>query len=398
MKSLARVVIENATYENVGEVIPKVLRHFAIDWNGKRVLVKPNMLGHFNFDENSGSTTHPAVVTAVVKALRNRGAQVIVGDNPALAGLQENIRCARRSGIFEASEGAFKNISDEPLPMDMKSRLLDRILISKDVLDVDVVVNLPRFKTHIFTTISGGVKNMFGIVIGGEKPKIHLKAPNNLAFSEALVDIYQIRPPELTIMDAIVGMEGNGPSTSGRLRPIGKVLASDNSVSLDAVMCHMMGVRPDRVTYLRVAAERNLGEMDPARLDLMGKLEVLPNYKMPIGFIANSQFGMTVNRWLTGIWVKNKIHVDNKRCEKCYNCVRACPPKAMQVRAKKDFPVVDHDACILCYCCVEVCPERALEVKGFSTWLDRWRGQDKEPAAVRRKTEAKAPEVSDSTR
>ena len=103
---MARVVIEDATYENVGGVIPKVLERFPIDWNGKRVLVKPNMLGHFNFDENSGSTTHPAVVHAVVKALRNKGAHVIVGDNPALAGLQENQRCARRSGILEASDGA----------------------------------------------------------------------------------------------------------------------------------------------------------------------------------------------------------------------------------------------------------------------------------------------------
>ena len=79
---MARVVIEDATYENVERVIPKVLERFSIDWDGKRVLVKPNMLGHFNFNENSGSTTHPAVVYAVVKALRNKGAHVIVGDNP----------------------------------------------------------------------------------------------------------------------------------------------------------------------------------------------------------------------------------------------------------------------------------------------------------------------------
>jgi uncharacterized protein (DUF362 family)/NAD-dependent dihydropyrimidine dehydrogenase PreA subunit len=379
---MARVLIEDATYENVGGVIPKVLERFSIDWNGKRVLVKPNMLGHFNFNENSGSTTHPAVVHAVVKALRNKGAHVIVGDNPALSGLQENQRCARRSGILEASDGAYKNISDETVEVEMKARLLDHVLISKDVLEVDYMVSLPRFKTHIFTTISGAVKNSFGIVLGGEKPKVHLKAPNNMAFSEALVDIFQIRPPELTIMDGIIGMEGNGPSTSGTLRPIGKILASDNAVSLDAVVCHMMGIKPERVNYMKTALERNLGEMDPYQMDLIGKLEVLPRFKMPIGFIANSRFGMVINRWLTGIWVQNKVKVNNEVCKKCYNCVKVCPPKAMQVRQKKASPAVDQDICILCYCCVEICPENALEVKGFSSFLDRWRGQDKAPAIV----------------
>ena len=376
---MPRVVIQEAEYETVEQVIPQILKRFAIDWNDKKVLVKPNMLGHFNFNENSGSTTSPQVVRAVVKALRDRGARVVVGDNPALAGLKENERCARRSGILEASDGAYQDISAETVEVQMHARLLDHILISREVLDADVVVNLPRFKTHIFTTISGAIKNCFGFALGGEKPKVHLKAPNNVAFSEALVDIYQIRPPELTIMDAIIGMEGNGPSTSGKLRHIGKILASDNAVSLDAVMCHMMGIPPLRVNYMKTAAERNLGPLDPRDLDLIGKLEVLPGFKLPFGFIANTRAGMVINKWLTGIWVKNKVQVNVKRCKKCYNCVKVCPPKAMHVPQKKDFPRVDEDLCILCYCCVEICPECALEVKGFSSWLDRWRGQDKEP-------------------
>lgn len=382
---MSRVVIQDAEYDNVEQVMPKILDRFSMDFNGKKVLVKPNMLGHFNFNENSGSTTSPPVVHAVVKALRNKGAEVIVGDNPALAGLKENLRCARRSGILEASDGAYKDISAETVEVKMNARLLDHVLISKDVMDADVVVNLPRFKTHIFTTISGGVKNCFGIVLGGEKPKVHLKAPNNEAFSEALVDIYQIRPPELTIMDAIIGMEGNGPSTSGKLRPIGKIIASDNSVSLDAVMCHMMGIQPLRVNYMKTAAERNLGEMDPYRMDLIGNLEVLPRFKKPFGFIASSRFGMVINKWLTGIWVQNTVKVDNSVCKKCYNCVKVCPPKAMHVAQKKDFPQVNHDDCILCYCCLEICPESALSVKGFSTVLDRWRGQDKEVNMVKPK-------------
>ncbi len=372
---MSKVVIEDATYENVGEVMPRVIEQFRMDWNGRRVLVKPNMLGHFNFNENSGSTTHPAVVNALVNALRNRGADVIVGDNPALQGFKENLRCARRSGILEASDGAYKNISEESVEVKMdSSRLIDKLLVSKDVMDVDILINVPRFKTHIFTTLSGSVKNMFGIVVGGDKPKVHMNAPNNEAFSEALVDIYQIRPPELTIMDGIVGMEGNGPSTSGELRFIGKVLASDNAVSLDAVMCHMMGIAPDKVHYMKTAIERNLGEVDPYGMEIIGDLEVLKNFKMPFSFIANTRLGMIINKWLTGVWIQNKVVVNNKTCKKCYKCMEVCPPEAMKMLNKKDFPKVDQDTCIKCYCCTEVCPECAIEVRGFSTWLQRWRG------------------------
>jgi len=380
---MSRVVIQDADYDNVIDVMPKVIDNFSIDWKDKRVLVKPNMLGHFNFDENSGSTTHPAVVRAIVKALRNKGADVIVGDNPALQGLKENERCARRSGILEASDGAYKNISDDTVEVKVKdSKLLDKLIVSKDIMNVDYVVNAPRFKTHIFTTLSGAVKNCFGYVVGGDKPKVHMNAPNNESFSEALVDIYQIRPPELTIMDGIIGMEGNGPSTSGKLRYIGKILASDNAVSLDAVMCHMMGLPPERVHYMRTAIERNLGEIDPYKMEMIGELTVLPKFKLPFGFIANTRIGMTINRWLTGIWIQNKVVVENDLCKKCYKCTEVCPPEAMEVPEKKAYPLVNQDTCIKCYCCTEVCPESAIQVKGFSTWLQRWRGEDKEDQTV----------------
>lgn len=375
---MARVVIEDATYQDVGEVMPGVIDRFGIDWQDKRVLVKPNMLGHFNFDENSGSTTHPAVVAAIVKALRGKGADVIVGDNPALQGLKENQRCARRSGILEASDGAYQDISEKTTEIKVRnSRLLDRIIISRDVLEVDYVVNAPRFKTHIFTTLSGAVKNCFGYVVGGEKPKVHMNAPNNEAFAEALVDIYQLRPPELTIMDGIIGMEGNGPSTSGRLRWIGKIMAADNAVSMDAVMCHMMGLAPERVHYMKTAIERGLGETDPHRMELIGSLEVLPRFKLPFGFIANTRIGMHINKWLTGIWIQNKVVVENKLCKKCYKCTEVCPPEAMEIPEKKAWPRVNQDRCIRCYCCTEVCPESAIQVRGFSTWLQSWRGEDK---------------------
>jgi len=168
---MSKVVIAQASDETASEVISGMVGRFNIDWQGMKVLVKPNMLGHFNFDENSGATTHPAVIQAVVRTLGNQGATVVVGDNPALQGLKENQRCARRSGILEASEGTYLDISEDKVEMSVNhSSLLDRIVVSREVMDADYVVYVPRFKTHIFTTISGAVKNMFGIVVGGDKP------------------------------------------------------------------------------------------------------------------------------------------------------------------------------------------------------------------------------------
>ena len=91
---------------------------------------------------------------------------------------------------------------------------------------------------------------------------------------------------------------------------------------------------------------------------------------------------MTINKWLTGIWIQNKVVVETVLCKKCYKCTEVCPPEAMEVPEKKAYPMVNQDTCIRCYCCTEVCPESAIQVKGFSTWLQKWRGEDKEDPHV----------------
>jgi ferredoxin len=104
---------------------------------------------------------------------------------------------------------------------------------------------------------------------------------------------------------------------------------------------------------MRTAIERNLGEIDPYKMEMIGELVVLPKFKLPFGFIANTRIGMTINRWLTGIWIQNKVVVENELCKKCYKCTEVCPPEAMEVPEKKAYPLVNQDTCIKCYCCTE---------------------------------------------
>ncbi len=353
------VLILDAEYARMEEVAERILQAYPLSWKGKRVLIKPNILGPSV--PAKGITTHPALIRALVQSLKKREAICLVGDNPGLLGYAANERCARISGIFEAADGCFVNFAKETVQVAVKSRFIEKLVVSKPVLEADLVINVPKFKTHIQTKITGAVKNMFGILVGAEKARVHLSAARPEYFSEALVDIYQIRIPDLTIMDAVVGMEGNGPS-SNDLRAIGKILAGRNGVSVDGLMAAMMGVAPDKVDSLRIAFQRGLGEVDPAKMEIQGTWSSLKKYKMPLTFVSKGWIGSAVNKLLYRPLVKPRLHVRAERCNQCGVCVQHCPAQALTM-AK--VPLLDVEKCISCYCCYELCSNQAVELTGL---------------------------------
>ena len=356
------ILVMEAEYPRMDGVVENILDTFPLPWKGKRVLIKPNMLGPY--PPEKGVTTHPSLIRSLVKALRRREATCLVGDNPGLNGYAANERCARISGILEAAEGAYVNLARESVQVSGKSPLVDKLVVSKAVLEADFLVNVPKFKTHVQTRITGAVKNMFGILVGAEKARVHLSVPRPRQFSEALVDIYQIRVPDLTLMDAVVGMEGNGPS--GRdLRPVGKVLASLNGVSLDGLMAAMMGFPTKSVDYLDIAGERGLGEIDPARMEIQGSWETLPGFRSPLPFISRGWFGTWVNRLLYRPLVKPRLKVRGDLCTQCGVCLEHCPVQAL---SPGKVPHLDEKKCISCYCCYELCPHQAMEL---TSWMRR---------------------------
>ncbi len=353
------VLVLDAEYARMEEVVEKILYAFPLPWKGKRVVIKPNILGPSV--PAKGITTHPALIRALVQSLKKQEAICLVGDNPGLLGYAANERCARISGIFEAADGCFVNFAKETVQVAVKSRFIEKLVVSKPVLEADLVINVPKFKTHIQTKITGAVKNMFGILVGAEKARVHLSAARPEYFSEALVDIYQIRIPDLTIMDAVVGMEGNGPS-SNDLRAIGKILAGRNGVSVDGLMAAMMGVGPDKVDSLRIAFQRGLGEVDPAKMEIQGTWSSLKKYKMPLTFVSKGWIGSAVNKLLYRPLVKPRLHVRAERCNQCGVCVQHCPTQALTM-AK--VPLLDVEKCISCYCCYELCSNQAVELTGL---------------------------------
>jgi len=359
------VLVVDAHYSQMEKVVENIFQAFPLSFGGKKVVIKPNILGPYPAEK--GITTHPSLVHALVAALKKRGASCIVGDNPGMSGYAANERCARIAGIFDAADGCFVNFAQETVQVEVKSRLLKKLVVSKPVLDADIVINVPKFKTHLQTQITGAVKNMFGILVGAEKARVHLSAPRPEDFSEALVDIYQMRVPDLTVMDAIVGMEGNGPSSKD-LRPIGKVLASENGVSLDALMAAMMGLTPQSIDYLRTASQRGLGEIEVAKIDIQGDWSPLTKFKMPLTFVSRGLLGTIVNRLIYRPLIKPRLRVNPSLCTQCDICVQHCPAQALTM---KDIPYLDKKKCIACYCCYELCSSQAIELTGLMRWATR---------------------------
>ena len=364
-RTTAKVSIHKADYQVIADVIPEVFAEFPLPWQGKRILIKPNMLGPFPV--NKGVTTHPALIKAVVEYLQSQNpAEIIVGDNPGAMGYGENERCAHQTGILEGAQGYYRNLSKNTIKREVKSTFVKSLVISREVLESDIVINLPKFKTHLQTRITGAVKNMYGILVGGEKARLHTIATDPEDFSRAVVEVYRIRVPELTIMDAVVGMEGNGPS-NGHLRNINRILASDNGVALDAVMAYMMGVAPQEIKYLQIAQTEGLGEIDLDKIEIKGPLEQIKGFKMPMSFGSRGLLGTMINKYFYSSLAKPHLKVKEKQCELCQVCLQSCPVGALEL---KKYPSVRRDLCISCYCCYELCPQSAIDFTGWQKFIN----------------------------
>ena len=352
-----KAVVCNASYED-GErlegIVADLFDAFGFDVQDRSVLIKPNILGPFEMER--GITTHPAVVAAVVAEVQRRGGRAMVGDNPGIYGAGANLRCAMACGIHEACADVFVNLSERPVAVETPSKYTDRFMTSEQILEADLVISLAKFKTHVLTVLTGAVKNTYGYLVGGQKAALHSAARSNEEFHEAVVDVYGIRPPDLAIIDGIVAMEGMGPS-SDKLRDAGKLIGSDNCVVADAVMARMMGVPPQGIPQLNVAAERGLGENDPRAIDVDGDFEVLPRFRMP-AHIFRGRLATMLGRMYTGVFVKRPV-LRQEKCAQCGLCVEACPVDAISL---DPYPVFDREKCFACFCCQEYCKHNAIEV------------------------------------
>ena len=333
---MSKVMINPATYGSVSQSVDRAFELFPLEFKGKKIFIKPNVLRASEADE--GIVTHPAMLRAVVEKVETMGpASIVVGDNPGIFSYGANEESFRKTGLMEAAKGYYQNIGNDSMKVDFNPDFIPSVSLSRIVLDADIIISLPKFKTHGLTVITGAIKNCYGFLPGAQKAKLHKVAGTQERFNEMIVDVFRLRIPDLFIVDAVVGMEGNGPA-SPDLRNIGLILASDNAVALDAIIAVMMGCEPGRLRFLQKAREVGLGDYELCTIEIIGELKRLPHFKLPpLGGEANLHNeniqDMLHNRTLLRPWA------DPGLCTGCGSCIDQCPVSALSMGDR--LPQVD---------------------------------------------------------
>jgi uncharacterized protein (DUF362 family)/Pyruvate/2-oxoacid:ferredoxin oxidoreductase delta subunit len=351
--------------------------------SGDRVLIKPNLLKAKS--PESAVTTHPEVVRAVIRLVRECGGRPMVGDSPGMGDLK---KVAEKAGILEVliEEGAELTELIDVVQVKNTGRF-QRFEVSRLAYEADVIINLPKLKTHGMTTLTGAVKNLFGCIPGKRKVQWHFNTGvNHGLFMRMLVELYALLDPQLTIMDAVIGMEGNGPG-SGDPRWIGAILASRDGVALDIVAGKMVGVPPEKLPIIKAAAAAGIGATELDRIRILGEaleLVAVSQYRLP----PPTHLEWQIPEWARG-YLKNaftaKPLINHAQCIQCGICQGHCPQKAIQSAGK--HLQIRYRECIRCFCCQEFCPRGAITVgRG---WMLALLPRQKENRERRRKTDKK---------
>lgn len=317
---------------------------------GARVLIKPNLLSPATPDD--AVLTHPLVVKAVIEYVLDKGASVQLSDSPAIGSFEKILRV---SGIRDAIRGL--DVVCKPFEDSIRvdiGKPFDRIEMAEDAVNADLVINLPKLKTHSHMLLTLAVKNMFGTIVGFRKPEWHMRAGvDRDMFARLLVRIHERVRPAFAVLDGILAMEGEGPGKSGVPRQLGVLMGSRQGPAIDETVCRMIGFDPLLLPTHKAAQE--FGLVDPSiRTD--GRLPQVPHFRLPE--VTPLIYGPRAFQGFVRRHLVQRPVVDPGRCKMCGECWEICPAKAITAREKAlSF---DYNRCIRCYCCIEVCPHSAL--------------------------------------
>ncbi len=343
---------------------------------GEKIVLKVNLLRPAKPEE--AVTTHPSVVAAVARLVSQAGAAAVIADSPGsgyrydrktlektyrMSGMED---AAAESGAQLNFDTGFRSIS---FP---EGRLIKRFEVLSPVLEADGVFNICKMKTHLFMHMTGAVKNNFGVIPGLSKPGYHAKLHDTEHFANMLLDLAQCVRPRVSVMDAVIAMEGEGPG-AGKPRELGLLLCARNPLALDVVAGEIMGV--DRESNpLLVAAEKR--GMYPNRIEdvritgpQMPELAV-SGFELPSTIFKGKGFGrlspgQKVLSFLIMGSLSARPEISRAKCTGCGACSEACPVKAIEMTGKKNgkYACIDRKACIRCYCCHEMCRADAVGLR-----------------------------------
>lgn len=340
----------------------------------EKILVKPNFLLAAEADRTV--TTNPAVIRGMLRILQESGCtEVKFGDSPGHGSCRSAVE---KLGIDPdvATYGAVvADMSQETRVEFPEGKTCKEFYFAQEVVWADAIINLCKMKTHALEKITGGVKNLYGLVCGYRKAAGHVSYPNEGIFARMLVDIHRCVKPRLHIMDGIAAMEGNGPNAGVRT-DMKVLLFSADPVALDTVFCNLIDLNPKAVPTNVHGESMGLGTCDNSRIEIIDENGEELSKENALKLYGNPKFDVQREEKHVGFLSKyasfrqkvaKRPTINKDKCVKCGVCVSHCPVdgKALSFKNGRDLPpVYDYSKCIRCYCCQEMCPKRAIEVRG----------------------------------
>ena len=348
-----------------------------LDWvrPGMRVVIKANLVSAMKPEK--AATTHPALLAALTQMLRERGANVVIGDSPGGTFAVTHLSAVYRvCGLSEAeAAGAELNRDFSQKEADLPEAHTAKHITYTGYLDgADAIISFCKLKSHGMLSLSAATKNLFGAIPGIIKPEYHYRYPDPMDFADMLIDLNEFFRPKLYLVDAVQTMEGNGP-TAGTPKYMGALLAGTNPHKIDLLCAKLIGLEAKNVPTLRAAQERGLTPASAEELEVSGNAEefVCKDF-VTVQRGTGTDFGAQKGK-LLGAAAKTVLRARPKlkrsRCVGCGVCRDTCPAHAIVI--EKGKAKIDRRACIRCFCCQEFCPKGAMRV--HRTWVARIAGK-----------------------
>ena len=378
MNDVSVIGCDGYEYEKVKTALAEAIEAvggFDVIGEGTKVAIKANLVASAAPD--TATTTHPAVLAALCELISERGGFAVVGDSPG--GLYNSVfleKIYKTSGVYECEKhgGVLNRDFSESHAVFAEAKVAKTFTYTGYLDSADVIINACKLKTHGMMGLSCAAKNMFGAIPGTMKPEYHFRYPSYEAFADMLVDLDEYFKPALSVCDAVVGMEGNGP-TAGTPRKIGCILASKNPHKLDVIAAKIIGLSYDSVPTLASAAARGLTPASHEEISVYGdyKKYQISDYNN-IAVRRSLLFKGTSDSIIKNIFgsvakaaLNSRPKLKKSLCIGCNKCGNICPAKAIVIKNGK--AEIDKSLCIRCFCCQEFCPVGAMKV--HRTWLAR---------------------------
>ncbi len=338
----------------------------------EKILLKPNLVRKAEVER--AVITHPAVVGAVARLLREEGYEKIgCGDSCGVGSALKVMEGTGMDTVLEKYKIQVEDFNQGSIVEYPEGKIGKEFFMARPVQETDALINVCKMKTHALERITGGVKNLYGCISGLHKAQGHTRYSNADSFARMLVDLNQKICPRLCIMDGIVAMDGNGP-TSGDPVPMNLMLMSRDPVALDSVFCRLVHLNPEMVPTNIYGEKMGLGTWRTENIRIFTPDGEITMEQM-VKIYGNPDYRVDRRKQRKNIWNKldfvmkhfqKKPYVDMQLCKKCGICVEACPVEGKAIsfqNGRKQPPVYDYKKCIRCFCCQEMCPHKAIKVK-----------------------------------